>query len=41
MNDILAALYRLTEMVWQRVDGENGIAILLLWATVLLTGIVT
>src|SRR4051794_38185073 len=41
MNDIVAMLHHLGEMVWQRVSGENGIAILLLWATVLLAGVVT
>jgi sterol desaturase/sphingolipid hydroxylase (fatty acid hydroxylase superfamily) len=38
---IVLQLHRLLRIAWQHVSGENGAAILLLWATVLLAGIVT
>src|SRR6478735_10070823 len=38
---MIAMLHRLAEMVWQHISGANGLAILLLWATVLLAGAVT
>src|SRR3954452_12321984 len=41
MNDIMTMVHHLGEMVWRHVSGANGIAILLLWATVLLAGAVT
>jgi sterol desaturase/sphingolipid hydroxylase (fatty acid hydroxylase superfamily) len=34
-------IHRFTHLAWQHVSGENGIALLLLWATVLFAGIVT
>jgi sterol desaturase/sphingolipid hydroxylase (fatty acid hydroxylase superfamily) len=41
MNDITAALQHFGELVGERLSGQNVITILLLWATVLLAGVVT
>lgn len=39
--DVTQTAYHLITLGWQHVRGANGIAILLLWATVLLAGVVT
>jgi len=36
-----SGIHRLVQLAWQYVSGENGITILLLWATVLFAGFIT
>jgi sterol desaturase/sphingolipid hydroxylase (fatty acid hydroxylase superfamily) len=36
-----SGIHRLVQLAWQHVSGENGITILLLWATVLFAGFIT
>jgi sterol desaturase/sphingolipid hydroxylase (fatty acid hydroxylase superfamily) len=41
MNEVREAIGRFAHLAWQHASGENGIAILLLWATVIFAGVVT
>lgn len=41
MAEIIRVLHHLHDVVWQHLAGANGIAILLLWSTVLFAGVVT
>jgi sterol desaturase/sphingolipid hydroxylase (fatty acid hydroxylase superfamily) len=41
MIDAGSDIHRFAQLAWYHLSGENGIAILLLWATVLFAGVVT
>lgn len=41
MTEVTAMLHNLMTQAWEHVKGENGLAILLLWATVFFAGLVT
>jgi sterol desaturase/sphingolipid hydroxylase (fatty acid hydroxylase superfamily) len=41
MTDIQTEIHRFGQLAWQHVSNENGVTLLLLWATVILAGIVT
>ena len=41
MVDVASVFTISRELAWQHLSGENGVAILLLWATVLFAGVVT
>jgi sterol desaturase/sphingolipid hydroxylase (fatty acid hydroxylase superfamily) len=41
MVEVGSGIHRLFQLAWQQVSGENGITILLLWATVLYAGFIT
>ncbi|MBE7159148.1 MAG: sterol desaturase family protein [Rhodospirillales bacterium] len=41
MPEITAKAHDFIDRAWHHVNGENGVAILLLWATILLAGVVT
>src|ERR1700744_90890 len=39
--EMMGSVHRVAAIAWQHLSGENGVAILLLWGTLLLAGIVT